>query len=469
MRLTVLAFITLLFSLSSFAQTNAADPAAENASNSAKASAKASESSKSDIQPIDDDAKDFVEGAGAYRTKQYVNLTMGIEQDVKLPHMPEKFEVKGDFRKVVTALFAKEVNALRLTPVKEGFATLTIHDKSNGKIVAEFKIDVKKSKLDKVVSEIRSLLGDIEGINIKVVNNKVIVDGQILLPKDMGRIYSVISQFEGQASSLVTLSPIAMKKIAEYISRDIGNPEIQVRSVNDKLILEGVAASQGDKDKAEIIAKMYLPDMVVDDAETKGVIKKRKPANDGVINLITVKEGAPAPPAKLVQLVVHFVELNKDYSKAFKFQFTPEIVDSSNAQFNVGQSAGSALVSNITGTISSLFPKLNWAKDHGYARILESSSILVEDGKKGEIKNTTQVPYTTIGKDGAQGTAFVEVGLKTSIKPVTLNDKSGSINLEMDFSLTNLLGTATGAPMTSSNNVTTTVTVRDRQDRKSVV
>lgn len=404
------------------------------------------------------------EGTGVYRSRKFINLTLGIEQDEKLPPLPNDIEFKGDFRRIVTAAYAKDLNVMRFTPKAEGFATLTIHDKRNGKVVAEFRIDVKKSKLDKVVREIRALLGDIEGINIKIVNNRVVVDGQILLPKDLARIYNVIKQFGDQASSLVTLSPLAQKKIAEFIARDINNPEIEVRAVNDKIILQGWANSEEESKRAEIVAKTYLPDIVIDAAEDGGPIKKRKPANDGVINLIQIKEAPAKPPAKMIQLVVHYVELNKDYSKAFKFQFTPELGDNSQMTFQTGGDSPGGVISSITGTVSNLLPKLNWAKQHGHARVLESTSLIVEDGKKGEIKQVTDQPYPVIGKDGTQGTAFASVGIVTGITPVLLGEKSGSVHMEMSFEVSSLLGnTPQGAPIVSKNQMSSTVTVRDRQ------
>lgn len=401
---------------------------------------------------------------GVYRSRKFINLTLGIEQDEKLPPLPENIEFKGTFRRIVTAAYAKELNIIRFTPKAEGFATLTIHDKKNGKVVAEFRIDVKKSKLDKVVREMRALLGDIEGINIKIVNDKVVVDGQILLPKDLARIYNVVKQFGDQASSLVTLSPLAQKKIAEFIARDINNPEIEVRAVNDKIILQGWANSEEESKRAEIIAKTYLPDIVIDAAEDGGPIKKRKPLNDGIINLIQIKEAAPKPPAKMIQLVVHYVELNKDYSKNFKFQFTPELGDNSQLTFQSGGNTPGGVVTSITGVVSNLLPKLNWAKQHGHARILESTSLIVEDGKKGEIKQVTDQPYAVIGKDGTQGTAFASVGIVTAITPVLINEKSSSVHMEMSFEVSSMIGsTPLGAPIVSRNNMSSTVTVRDRQ------
>lgn len=399
-----------------------------------------------------------------YKSRKFINLTLGIEHDEKLPDLPPNIEFKGDFKRIVTAAYAKDLGLIRFNPLREGFATLTIHDKRNGKVVAEYRIDVKKSHLDKVVREIRALLGDIEGISIKIVNNKVIVDGQILLPKDLARIFNVVRQFGEQASSLVTLSPLAQKKIAEFIMRDINNPEIEVRAVNEKIILQGWANSEEESKRAEIIAKTYLPDIIIDAAEDGGPIKKRKPLNDGVINLIQIKEAAPKPPNKMIQLVVHYVELSKDYSKNFKFQFTPSLQDGSQLSFQTGGASAGGVVSTITGIVDSLLPKLNWAKQHGHARVLESTSLIVEDGKKGDIKQVTNQPYAVIGPDNTQGTAFAEVGIVTSITPVLLGEKSGSVHMEMSFEVSSMIGqTAAGAPIVSKNVMSSTITVRDRQ------
>lgn len=405
-----------------------------------------------------------VEDLSSYRSKQYVNLTIGIEQDVKLPPLPADVEFKGDFRRIVGAAYARDLNILRMTPKSEGFGTMTIHDRRNGKVIAEYRIDIQKSKLDKVVREVRALLGDIEGISIKVVNNRVVVDGQVLLPKDLTRISSVVGQFGDQTSSLVTLSPLAQKKIAEFISRDIANPEIEVQAINDKIVLKGWAADDDERVKAEIIAKTYLPDMFVDPNAEKAGVKSRKPANDGVINLIQVKERAAGPPPKMIQLVVHFVELNKEYGKSFKFQFTPEIDDGSGIQFSAGN-GGSGVTNVLTGTIRSLLPKLNWAKNHGHARILESTSLIVQEGKQGTINQLTSFPVPTPPTTVNAPPTFqaIKVGINSSITPVLLGERSGSVKMDMNFAVSNIVDFSSGIPITAENNITTTLVVRDRQ------
>ncbi|MCB0412578.1 MAG: BON domain-containing protein, partial [Bdellovibrionales bacterium] len=322
-------------------------------------------------------------------------------------------------------------------------------------------IDVRKTDLQKVAREVQSLLQNIEGITIKILNNKVVVDGQILLPSDMKRIHSVVKQYGNLATSLVTLSPIAQNKIAKFIERKINNPEIQVSAVNGKFILEGWANSQEEKDKAEIITKMYVPDVIVDEAVADKVVLERKA--DVVINLINLRPVGPAEPSKIVQLVVHYVELQKDYSKSFRFQWTPDIDEGSSLQFTSGGRSPGGVVATITGTISNLLPKLNWAKEHGYARVLNSSSLIVEDNKKGVLNSITRLPYQVVNAQGQPSTNFEETGLRTNITPRIMGARSDSIQLDMNFSVKSLLSYSDQGPLTASREIQTTIHVRSGQ------
>lgn len=411
----------------------------------------------------DTDAKEKDEKKNP-RTRKFLALTLGVSQDEKLPgKMPPVFSFKGDFKKNVSVLFAKDINSLRFNPVKEGVSTLTVHD-SKGRVVVEYRIEVRKSRLDTIMREMQGLLGDIEGISLKVVNNKVVVDGQILLPRDMNRIYNVVSQYGDQATSIVSMSPLAQKKIAEFIARDINNPDITVRAVNDKFILEGVAKSDEERNRAEVIAKMYVPAILIEKAEADKIVFKKSTLNDGIINLITIQPQAAPPPGKIIQLIIHYVELQKDYEKAFRFQWTPGIDDKSGMHFTAGDGGGGA-GTTISGTIYNLLPKLNWAKEHGYGRVLESSSLIVQDGKKGVLNSFQEIPYQTAaaGGTGVPMTQFKKVGMSSAITPIVGGERSDSINLTIEFQVSALSGFAGGAPTTSNNELQTDIVVRSGQ------
>ncbi len=395
-----------------------------------------------------------------FRQREYISLYIGISKDLDLPYVKEKPSFKGSWRKVTGISWSEESKTLRFDPKREGVGTITVHD-TKGKKIGEFIVDVKKSDLTKIAKEIKELLGEVEGINVKILNSKVIVDGQILLPSEMNRIHGVIRQYDGVASSLVTLSPLAQRKIAEFIQRDINNPEIQVRAINEKFILEGWANSEDEKHRAIKIAQTYIPDVIILDAEMDGVLKTRQKGI--IIDLIKVKPSAAPPPGKIIQLVVHYVELQKDYQKGFRFQWTPGISDATQVSFQSDSRAPGGIVSTLAGTINNLLPKLNSAKQHGHARVLHSSSLIVQDGKKGTLRSISKIPYQVLSTEGVASTNFSDVGLQTVITPSILGEQSDSISLDMDFSLSSLISHTQQGPTTSQSSMQTVIVVRSGQ------
>jgi len=392
---------------------------------------------------------------------KYLNLAIGFYCDKKMESLPDQIELDGAFRKFTSVQWNPSTKTLRFNPRTQGVGTLIIKNPKTGEVISEFTIDVRKTDLQKVVREMQSLLQGIEGIQVRILNNKVVVDGQILLPTDMKRIHSVVKQYGNQATSLVVLSPIATNKIAQFIEKKINNPEIRVNAVNGKFILEGFANSREERDKAEIVAKMYVPDVVVDEAVADKKVLERKV--DVVINLINVRPPPESEPSKIVQMVVHFVELQKDYSKSFRFQWLPDIGDGSTMQFSSGGQNRGGLVSTITGTVSNLLPKLNWAKQHGFARVLQSASVTVEDGKQGVINSITRLPYQVVNGQGQPSTNFEETGIKTNVTPQIMGARSDSVKLALNFSVKSLLSYSDQGPLTASREIQTVLHIRSGQ------
>jgi pilus assembly protein CpaC len=413
--------------------------------------------------PAEDDSAPASKGhfTSAKPEKEYLNLSMGVYEDKTIDSLPKNIELGGTFRKIARVSWNAGSRTLRFYGTSQGVGTLIIKNPSTGAVMAEFTLDVRKTDLQKVAREIQSLLEGIEGISVKIFNNKVVVDGQILLPTDMKRIHSVVKQYGGQATSLVVLSPIATNKIAQFIEKKIGNPEIRVNAVNGKFILEGFANSREEKDKAEIVAKMYVPDVVVDEAVADKKVLERKV--DIVINLIGVRPPPEGEPSKIVQMVVHYVELQKDYSKSFRFQWLPDIGDGSSLEFATGGRSPGGLTATITGTISNLLPKLNWAKEHGFARVLQSSSVTVEDGKQGVINSVTRLPYQVVNAQGQPSTNFEETGIRTNITPQIMGARSDSVKLALNFAVKSLLSYSDQGPLTASREIQTVLHVRSGQ------
>ena len=394
--------------------------------------------------------------------KRFIHLYIGIPHTEVLSHLPPGAEFLGDFRKVVEGKLDRETKTLQLKPLKPGIGTLSIHDRKGNKIF-EYRMDVRKSELTRVVREVRGLLHEVEGIKVKIVNNKVIIDGQVLMPRDLNRIYGVIKQYGDQVDSLVEVSPRAQNRIAKIIEDDINNPDIEVHAINGKFILKGVANSEGEKATAEIIAKTYIPAPVINEAEARGVIKKRK--EQVVINLISVRSRGPQPPDKIIQLVVHYVEMSKKYLRSSAFRWAPSIQDNSSVGFTRDSTTNNdGVIAEISGIISGLLPKLNTAKSHGFARILESTSVTTKNRKPGLVQSSTRVPFLVQqGNLGGSTTEFADVGIKSEITPTIVNPRSDIIELKMKFEVSSLVGNTDRGPQTASNIVNTVVDVRSGQ------
>jgi len=395
--------------------------------------------------------------------RRFIKLTTSVLHDEEVPiELPKAVTFKGNYKEFASVVYLKKINSLRFTPLKEGQGILTITD-IKGRILIEYRFDVVKNKLDHVYREVQSMLSDIDGIQIKILNNKVVIDGHVLIPKEMGRIYNVASQYGDQVISLVSVAPNSLKKIAELISREINNPEIEVKAINNAIVLQGFVNSEDESKKAEIIAKIYLPGSAPDKAEQDQAYKKLTLANQGVINLLVVRPPSataqPQPPPKMIQIVIHFVELAKDYNKGFLFSFMPTLGDESNVQFSSG-SGQQGSSTTIAGTISNLLPRLNWGKSHGYARVLQSSSLIVQDTKTGTINSTVRVQNGAVVSGGIAQPVTRQVGYQIKVTPTIIGERSDLIDLNMSVNIASPLGARENAV---ENQVETSIAVRSSQ------
>ena len=327
--------------------------------------------------------------------------------------------------------------------------------------MVELRYDIRDGIIEKQMREIQALLGDVEGLEFKYANGKILLDGYVLLSRDLIRIANVVKQFEG-ARSLVTLSPIARKKVADYIARDVNNPEVSITSVGDYIKLEGQVNSPAEHKRIKEIVGLYMPDLVTDIAPDTDAVKitGRKVGGDiekYIIDLIVEKkdEEKTEPAPKMVQVVVHFVQFIENYNKNFLFKWTPSFAAATS-------SAGS--LNDTYNLIDRLAPKLQWAKGHGYARVLDTASILSQDKKVGKYSNKIVIfgTLTTPSANGGPPTQQpnnVTAEVKVDVTPNIKSERSGLIELQnLTVSVDD-----TDSNKTTNNSVFTTISVRDRQ------
>lgn len=410
------------------------------------------------------------------RIRRHLNLIAGVKHDEEflLPEIPLSYKGNVDLLDIQRI---KGTDVFRIFPPRVGNGIITVHNKKTGQILVELRIDIRDQTIERTLREIQALLSDIEGIEYKIVNGRILLDGFVLLPKDLRRIGNVIAQFnEGGAaniSSLVGLSPIAKKKIVEYIARDINNPEIVITSIGDFIKLEGFVNTQAEKDRIKQVAELYLPDIVTDEGYKRAVLsvsvtdRKQSGAIDNyIINLIQIRptEDKVEPPPKMLQIVIHVVEYSERYLKSFDFTFSPSLQGLAQGQ---EQQRAPGSISEIAGIVNNLLPKLNWARSHGFVRLLDTASLLVQDkglkpdarGGQASISRTFNVSNgsVTAGGQPMPGPAYT---MSFDVNNATIkSERSELVEMELAVSTGNtILSLAT-----PTTRVQTKVSVRSRQ------
>ena len=354
-------------------------------------------------------------------------------------------------------------------PLKPGESTVTVRD-NEGNIQVIFMVRVLASNLLRVASEIRNLLRDIEGLDIRVVGPKVVIEGDVLIPADYGKLLTVISDkaYSDTVINMTGLSPMTMQVIANKIQDDIQSfaPKVTTRVVNGMIFLEGSVNKEEDARRAVTQASLYLPDLRPGSPLEKDTTVQRLPGRSLIQNFVVVNPKPPQKQDKLCRVTVHFVELAKDYNKNYGFSWQPGF--SGQPQITVGQTqAGGAGATgpSFAGVVTNLFPSLDSAQAAGYARILKAGTVIVRSGQNAKIEETTDYPFLqNNGAGQAPTSASKPVGLIVAVTPQVIGD-SEDIQLDLELTQSSLVGKAPvgGAPTTSNQKVQTKIYIKSNE------
>jgi pilus assembly protein CpaC len=375
--------------------------------------------------------------------------------------------------KVVATTLVKigEKRQLVFKPLSTGETNVTLRDQ-NGDIKLIFAVRVTGSNLLTVASEIRDLLRDIEGLDIRIVGSKVIVDGELITPNDYGRLITVVNDkaYADFVINLAQLSNKAMAAIAKRVQQDVNSfaPNVTTRVVNGVVFLEGTVDNIDQARRAKDVAQIYLPDVrpntLLENTRDIHVMSGRTL----VQNFIIVNPPPPRKQEKLVRVTVHFVELSKDYNNLFGFVWQPGFTSAPQINVGAGSTGGAAAQgSSFTATLSNLFPNLASAQTAGYARILKTGTVVVRSGQNAVLSEQTQFPYSVSGANGQVNAATTGVGIDLGVTPQILG-QSEDISMDIKLNQTELVGRAPASgsgvrPTTSTHKVETKIYVKSNE------
>ncbi|RYZ65479.1 MAG: hypothetical protein EOP09_14200, partial [Proteobacteria bacterium] len=153
------------------------------------------------------------------------------------------------------------VRRLLFRPAGKGETSVAIRD-ADGQVRVIFLVTVTEKSLARKMDELRELFRDIEGIEVKVLGEKIVIDGDVLVLQDYGRIVNVISDesYGKMVINLVGVSPVSLAGIAREIKRQVNTfaPNVTTRVVNGYIFLEGTVDNDAQVKRVNEVADTYL-------------------------------------------------------------------------------------------------------------------------------------------------------------------------------------------------------------------
>ncbi len=390
-----------------------------------------------------------------------VEVVLGIDRIVKLEFTPDTRVQVGN-ESILTYTLIPQKREITFKGIKPGKTSMVVRN-SVGDIKARFLVTITATDQSKIVKELKDFIGDVEGIDIGIKGETVYVGGKIVVPDDIGRVVTVIKQNKFQSVLfLVELSTQTQRLIARKMQEEIQKNQLRdvtVRVVNGLFWLEGIVSSEGEKVRAEQIAKAFYPAQLPSLAERTESVKTADKAP--IQNFISVNEKKkPKPIPKLVKITVQFVELSKDYKKVFGFKWQPLLSDGQGT-ITFGRTTGGDVTTrssnSLAGTISNLFPKLSSAKSAGHAKVIQSGVIIVKDKTTGKLNKSELIPFT-LGTGEFARSEKAEAGFALRVKPSLLAQEKIDLNMGVDVKAT--IG---NPPQTLTNSISTALVVKSKE------
>lgn len=410
------------------------------------------------------------EGAAAVNETQ--DIEVGLDKVIVLDFDFDTRVVVADSNlvKVITNLAKKEIT---LRGLKAGRTSVTVYD-TTGERRKNWVVNISATGPSKVVSDLNEFLVDVEGLDIRVKAGKVVIQGEIIVPSDIGKLSIILAQYP-DVINLINLSPQTQRIIGRKMQKEIQNAgmkDVTVRVVNGVYWLEGVVSRAEDKPLAMKLAEGYVIDRVLD--LSKGSDRVQSAEKKSIIDFITVNpKKDPPKEEKQIKISSQFVELVRDYQKIFGFRWQP-FMGTNGGQINIGKTASGGLSTDtndpsgggggLSAVITNLFPKLISAKNAGHARIIQSGMVVAKEGYNANIKKSKSEKFT-LGNAGGLAPPTpndASTGFEMTVKP-TIHDGE---KIEMDVTIDVTLPAGTGVqgqPTTTTNHVKTDIIVKSKE------
>lgn len=326
-------------------------------------------------------------------------------------------------------------NQVLVTAVGPGRTEITVW---KGNKVSTYEVTVTRLDARELKREVEKLLGDREGITVKLVKDRVVLDGSALSLADMDRAEE-ITRIYPQVQNLVKMDPAAHNLLAEAANNKLqkaglGNARATV--VGATVFLEGIVDSPADLKKAEVIAASVGP-------RVESVLR--------------------VGSSKMVELDVEFVEIAKSSLDRIGVRWPTDLSGNLNLSYSsstVMRGAGGNQESVFAGAGVGASLGLALQFNDGITRTLARPRLVTASSQEASFLAGGELPIPIVLQDRVY-VEYKEYGIRLKITPVA--DAGGTIQTKVmtEISERDDSVSVMGIPGFVTRRVDTSVTVKD--------
>jgi pilus assembly protein CpaC len=203
-----------------------------------------------------------------------------------------------------------------------------------------------------------------------------------------------------------------------------GESQIKVKTVGQTLVLVGTSYGKGSAKRIEQFAKIF---------------------HTSVVNLIKEKQVGLDPGAdKMIQVYVHFMEVNNKAMEALGASWTPfgslDLNGSVGEKITNGDRTKNSIW-QLSGFLTNLLPKFQNGRERDMGRQLKVSSVSVKSGEKAEFQSGGEVGYPVVSSSGTTSLSFKKYGISMEVLPIAQGNFI-TLRIKVQINLPTNLGSA---------------------------
>jgi pilus assembly protein CpaC len=335
---------------------------------------------------------------------------------------------------------------LLINAKKAGQSNILVWGGSEEKI--EIQVFIQDSIVGNTAEELREITKDIEGVSIRLLGNRIFVEGQVFTNNAMNRIEKIIAGIPNVVN-LVEYSPVMKKIVKEEIEKSLsgeGMKQVKVNIAKNTFMLTGTVNSESESTRAQRIAEAYSPGIV-----NAIAVRVPKPVK-------VTEQKAPPPKSVLIEMALNIMEVERGALRDFGVHWNPDgnLGGAGTLSRQTGQ--GSIFQGALAGTITDLMPKMRRINETGRGRSLMQQTLITQNGDEASFFAGSEIPVSIAQPGGTMSVEYKKVGVTLNFSPdIDYYQNIVSLIKVESSSITGSSGT--GSPIISNTNMSTVVSV----------